>query len=97
MMQNGKALELRRGLDDAECLLHYASQAGIDISPDVMRAILTARQAAEEDLLEPAIVVPFLGAYAKLAAKLAPVTAETVRASNEQLGTDVKGHGVLAM
>ena len=96
-MQNGRALELRRALDDAECLLHYASQAGIDVSDEVMTAILAARQARNRGLLDAPYVVSFLSAYAKLAAKLAPVTAETVRASNEQLGGVVKGHGTLAV
>lgn len=97
ILRNGRALELRRALDDAECLLHYASQAGIDVAPDVMTAILSARQALEQERLGPSETAAFLSAYAKLAAKLAPVTAETVRASNEQLGTVVKGHGTLAL
>ena len=97
ILENGRALELGRAMDDAECLLHYASEAGIDISPDIMTAILMARQASESALLDPASVAAFLVAYAKLAAKLAPVTAETVRASNERLGTVVRGHGALAL
>lgn len=95
--QNGEALELHKALDDAECLLHFASQAGIDISAEVMTAILAARQAIDQRLLSPPEIVAFLSAYAKLAAKLAPVTAETVRASNERLGTVVRGHGGLAL
>ena len=94
---SGRALELRRALDDAECLLHYASQAGIDIPLDVMTAILATRQASDHLRFDPPAVVAFLSAYAKLAARLAPVTAETVRASNEQLGAVVKGHGTLAL
>ncbi len=95
--RGGHELELRRAMDDAECLLHYASQAGIDISEDVMTDILAAREAFEQGRLGSAETVAFLSAYAKLAARLAPVTAETVRASNERLGAVVRGHGALAI
>ena len=94
---NGGALETGRSLDDAECLLHYASHAGIPISNDVMAPIFAAREAQAHGHPQPAVVIAFLSAYATLAAKLAPVTAETVRASNEQIGTVVKRRGTSAV
>ena len=91
------ALDLRSGLADAECLLHYAAQAGIDIPAEILSALLTARGRIDEKPLDPQVIGAFLAAYAKLAAKLAPVTAETVRASNEQIGAVVQGSGALAI
>ena len=95
--RNGGALELGRALDDAECLLHYASQAGIEIPTDVMTDVLTTRDAREQNKLDTKIITGFLAANTKLSAKLAPVTAETVRASNERFGTEVKGRETLAL
>jgi hypothetical protein len=88
---------IARALEDAACLLMYASQAGISIAPEVISAMVAARVAHEQGVLQPPVVQAFLSAYASLAAKLAPITADTVRESNARLGTVVRLRGWAAI
>ena len=94
---NDNSLDIRTAVGDAECLLHYAAQAGIDTPAEIINAILTARTRINVKPLEAQVIIAFLAAYAKLAAKLAPVSAETIRASNDRIGPAVKGNGTWAV
>ncbi len=58
---------------------------------------MAAQQLKNGDQSDPSLITAFLNAYAKLSSKLAPVTAETVRASNEQIGSPVRNSGVWAI
>ncbi len=91
------SLGLRTAVSDAECLLHYAAQVGTDIPAELINAILTARAQIGKKPLDPQVIVAFLSAYAKLSAKLAPVSAETVRASNDRIGSVVRSWGAWAI
>src|SRR5438105_8805884 len=68
--------------DDAECLLEYACQSGIELDGKLVHTIISAgkrRTALNDDETTAA-----LAAITTLANKLKPVTAESVRASKSQ-------------
>jgi hypothetical protein len=88
---------IARALEDANCLMIYASQAGISVPPDVIAAIIAARVAYDHGILQPPELQAFLPAYASLAARLAPITADTVRESNARFGTVVRLRGWAAV
>lgn len=66
-------------LEDAERLLKYASELGLDIEDDIRDHVLTARAAATAGWDEPT-AANLLTALAKLAARLKPVSAESLKA-----------------
>jgi hypothetical protein len=70
---------LTRELADAEALLSYASEIGIDIEADTRDAILRAR-AAQDASLSPEIAAGLLSALAHVALQVRPVTARSLRA-----------------
>jgi hypothetical protein len=70
---------LTRELADAEALLSYASEIGVEIDADVREAILVAR-AAQGSTLSPEIATGLLSALAKVALQVRPVTAQSLRA-----------------
>jgi hypothetical protein len=67
-------------LEDAERLLKYASEAGILVEDDVRNHILEARIASSAGWDEEN-AANLLVALGKLAAKLKPVTAESLRSA----------------
>ena len=70
---------LARELSDAEALLSYASEIGIEIEADTRDAILRAR-AVQSSAVSPEIATGLLAALAKLALQVRPVTAQSLRA-----------------
>ena len=66
-------------LNNAQLLLLYAAEAGIEIDDATHNSILEARAAGNEGLTE-AIAANLLVAESKLAARLRPVTAESLKA-----------------
>ena len=66
-------------LNDAERLLKYAAEIGIDVDPETRGAILHARAIHCGDWTEE-IAAKLLIALTRLAARLRPVTAESLRA-----------------
>jgi|SRR5215469_2364831 len=68
-------------LDDAERLLKYAAECGIDVDDDARSNILQARSAVGVGWDEKTIA-GLLAALTKLAARLRPVTAESLRNFN---------------
>ena len=85
-------LEFPEAIGDAESLLHYAAQAGIDLPEEIVKPILVARVKMDESPLDATVVAAFLAAYAKLAARLAPVTADTVCVSNSKMGSALRAN-----
>jgi hypothetical protein len=65
-------------LHDAERLLKYASEIGISVEDNVRNAVLEARIASTTEWDEETIA-DLLSALSKLAAKLTPVTAQSLR------------------
>ena len=73
-----------RVLDDAMLLLTHAAETGIDVDETTRTSILNARAAADPDWNYPG-AANLLTALATLAARLRPVTADTLRASGSNL------------
>ena len=68
-------------LEDAERMLKYAAETGLDVEQDVRDHILQAR-AAGTAAWDEAMAANLLTALAKLAAQVKPVTAESLKASS---------------
>ncbi len=78
-------------LEDAERLLKYASEIGLDIEDDIRDHVLTARAAVTTGWDEPT-VANLLAALAKLAARLKPVTAESLKACEADASPTIRHH-----
>src|SRR5690349_6958878 len=75
-------------LEDAERLLKYAAKIGIDVEADVRSGVLEARASFDNGWNE-ATAANLLASLTKLAARLKPVTAESLKVSD----LDVKDTG----
>ncbi|HEX3487478.1 MAG TPA: hypothetical protein VHT51_20645 [Micropepsaceae bacterium] len=78
-----------RLLEDAEYLLEYACQAGIDLDQEMVKTIVSA---GAGDKLGNDDTVRALAAMTKLAARLKPVTADTLRACKNQASNTIRHH-----
>lgn len=67
-------------LEDAERLLKYAAEAGIEVDPASSDHVLQARTASSAGGWDEATAANLLSALAKLAARMRPVTAESLMA-----------------
>ena len=74
---------LNHVLKDANHLLAYAVEAGIEVEPDIAQQIISATQQGPIFWRSPESGL-LITAITKLAAKLHPVTAETLRACREE-------------
>ena len=86
-----KSPQLELVLKHAEHLLNYAVEAGIELDADIAQRIIAAKR------LGPAIwdgpdAGALMAAITKLAAKLQPVTAETLRACREDAPGAIRGY-----
>jgi hypothetical protein len=78
-------------LEDAERLLKYASEIGLDIGDDIRDHILMARAAVTGGWDEPT-AANLLAALANLAARLKPVTAESLKACEADASGTIRHH-----
>ncbi|HEV2711161.1 MAG TPA: hypothetical protein VGU67_13180 [Edaphobacter sp.] len=76
-------------LTDAERLLKYAAETGVDVDAATRAAILLARSTPPENWTE-SIIDGLLAALTKLAALLKPVTAASLKAWNEDTSATVR-------
>ncbi|HEY6412397.1 MAG TPA: hypothetical protein VIX42_01840 [Edaphobacter sp.] len=83
-------------LCDAERLLKYAAEIGIDVTSDTRGAILHARTACTEGWTED-IAASLLAALTSLAARLKPVTAESLKAYHDDTRPTVHNYLVWAI
>jgi hypothetical protein len=83
-------------LCDAERLLKYAAEIGIDVTPDTRGAILRARTASTEGWTED-VAANLLAALTSLAARLKPVTAESLKAYHDDTRPTVHNYLVWAI
>ena len=72
-----------QALEDAERLLKYAAEMGIDIDPDTRSSVLHARAVDPQNWTEE-MSASLLLALTTLAAKLKPVTAESLKAYHSE-------------
>jgi hypothetical protein len=90
------ASHLVRALEDAEHLLKYAAELGIDVSPDTRSAVLRARTAFPDGWTED-VVAGLLLALTRLAAALKPVTAASLRAYHSQARPAMRSYLIWAI
>jgi hypothetical protein len=83
-------------LEDAERLLKYAAELGIDVDDDVRDHILHARAASPAGWDEEN-ASNLLKALAKLAARLKPVTAESLKAWSNETRPTVRKYWIVAI
>ena len=83
-------------LEDAERLLKYAAEVGIEIDPDIRSHVLAARTACRTGWNETT-VANLLDSFTKLAARLKPVTAESLRASSRDSQPTVRTYWAVAI
>jgi hypothetical protein len=79
---SGNTDQLDLTLVNAEYLLNYAVEAGIEVEPDITQRIITARRRGQA-IWDSPDAGDLVSAVTKLAGKLLPVTAETLRACRE--------------
>ena len=88
--------QLELALKNAEYLLSYAVEAGIEIDPDIPQRIIAARRQGEA-IWDGPDAGALISAITKLAAKLHPVTAETLRACREESHGAIRGYKRIAL
>ena len=85
---------LEKLLEDAEFLLDYAAESGIQLDPAVVETIVTA-EAAEK--LSAEDTVKAIAAVTSLSAKLQPVSAKTLRACKDDADKQVRKYRRIAI
>jgi hypothetical protein len=83
-------------LHDAEHLMNYAVEAGIEVEPDVAKPILAA-MAVGHAVWDAPEAGEVASAITKLAGKLKPVTAESLRACREDAHDTINGYKRIAL
>jgi hypothetical protein len=83
-------------LEDAERLLKYAAEIGIDIDADTRSAILHARSLSPNEWTED-VAAKLLLALTRLAARLKPVTAASLKASHYETRPTMRTYLVWAI
>jgi hypothetical protein len=83
-------------LEDAERLLKYAAELGIDVDDNICDHILQARTASSAGW-NAKTAANLLTALAKLAAQLKPVTAESLKACTDSTRPTVRNYWVVAI
>src|SRR3954447_21440985 len=84
-------------LNDAERLLKYAAEIGTDVDADTRSAILQARTAYTYGGWNDQIAADLLTALTHLAARLKPVTAESLKAYNVETRPIVKTYFIWSL
>jgi hypothetical protein len=89
--------ELARALDETQVLLRYAGQAGIEVQADAVSALMHAKICVETRRVPANVAVEFYAAYARLAARVAPVTIDTLRVSEEKTRVRLRQYGIFSV
>ena len=76
-------------LTDAERLMKYAAETGVEVTPETRAAVLLARSTPPENWTE-SIIANLLEALTKLAALLKPVTADSLKAWTQDTHATVR-------
>jgi hypothetical protein len=93
--KDSRTRALAEAAEDAEILLRYAAQSGIDVPAEAAAIIVRVR--ADEDPLTPDAVAAFYAAYARISAKLRPVTIETLRVPEACTRKALRRNGIVAV
>lgn len=97
---NGAFIErpayFEHALEDAERLLKYAAEVGVDVDPGTRNQILEAR-ASNDGRWNEETAANLLTALTKLAVTLKPVTARSLKACGEDTGHTVRTYWLVSM
>lgn len=86
-----------RSLEDAERLLRYVAEAGIDIDEGVRRCVLHARTTIGSGALDEDTAAGLLAALTRLAARIKPVTAASLEACYHETRPTVRAYWIVAI
>jgi hypothetical protein len=89
-------LYVREALDDAERLLKYAAETGVDVDTATRDHILDARAAGSSGWTEE-IVANLLAALTALSARLRPICAESLKAYADDSESAVRTYWIVAV
>ena len=70
---------LKDGLDDAELLLKFGAETGVEVAPDIVEPILLARTAYQSGEVPDKVRAGFYSGYSRLSRLFGDVTADTIR------------------
>ncbi len=93
----GASDEVATAAADAETLLRYASQAGVEVPAETVATIVQARADAADGRVAPEVAVAFYGAYARLAARLKPVSIDTLRVPDADTAAALRRIGAVSV
>jgi hypothetical protein len=85
--------KIARGVKDAHVLLRYAAQSGTDLPVDIVNPLVTAGVEVDAGRVSSETAVAFYTAYAALAARLAPITIETLNVPENKTAKQLKWYG----
>jgi hypothetical protein len=88
--------QLQRVIDDGKRLLAYALEAGVDVDADTAQKIITAGESDIESMRGPDVGA-LAESVAKLAAKVRPVTVETLRFSEKDAHKVIRRYIILSV
>lgn len=88
---------LAAAAEDAEMLLRYAAQSGIEVPAEAAAIVVQVRAGAAGASLAPDDIARFYAAYARLAAKLRPVTVDTLRVPEASTRRALRRNGVVSI
>jgi hypothetical protein len=93
---HGRPAYFEDALDDAERLLKYAAEIGVDVDPETRDHILRARAASGSPWNEE-IASNLLTALSKLAASLKPVTAQSLKTCAHDTAHTVRSYWLVSV
>src|SRR5262245_1993794 len=93
---NDVPIQFRETLDSAERLLHFSAETGVGIGDINRNSILEARTAGGKGWTDK-IAANLLIALAELAAKLKPVTAESLKACSSDSSHTLRDYWIVAI
>src|SRR5271165_2592213 len=88
---------LAAAVEESQDLLRHAAQAGIAVPEDIVGALVHAKSCLDSGLVPERAAVAFHIAFTALAAKVSPVTVDTLRTSDEKTRRSLRRHGVLSV
>ncbi len=95
--QPGRTDTLAGAVEDAEALLRYAAQSGIDLPNETVATVISAQSAGAQGRIGAEITVAFYAAYTRLAALVQPVTIDTLRVPEAKTAASLRRIGIVSV
>ncbi len=93
----GAGDEVATAAAEAETMLRYASQAGIELPTETVATIVQTRAGSAGGKITPDLAVAFYAAYARVAARLRPVTIDTLRVPDAETTAVLRRIGTVSV